>query len=93
QLPEAPTYKELGFEAVSRPLWFGLVAPAGTPAAVVSRLNEVALQAMRTPGFQRKAQAVAATIAPSSPEEFRQQIRNWLEDFRKTVQVAHIVAQ
>jgi tripartite-type tricarboxylate transporter receptor subunit TctC len=93
QLPDVPTFKELGFDAVSRPLWFGLVAPAATPPAVVARLNEVALQAMRTPSFQRKAQMVGATIMPSSPEEFRQRIQNWLEDFRKTVQVAHIVAQ
>jgi len=93
QLPDVPTFKELGFEPVSRPLWFGLVAPAGTPQPVIAQLNEVALQAMRTPAFQQKAQAVAATCTPGTPEAFQQQIRQWLDEFRKTVQVAGIAVE
>jgi len=86
-----PTFKELGFEAVSQPLWFGLVAPAGTPVEVIKQLNEAAQQAMRTPAFQQKIEAVAGTYLPSTPEQFRTLIAQWLDQFRKTVQIAHIV--
>lgn len=91
QLPDVPTFKELGFEAVSQPLWFGLVAPAGTPVEVIKQLNEVAQQAMRMPAFQQKIEAVAGTYLPSTPEQFRTLIAQWLDQFRKTVQIAHIV--
>jgi tripartite-type tricarboxylate transporter receptor subunit TctC len=93
QLPDVPTFKELGFEPVSRPLWFGLVAPAGTPREVVGKLNDVAQQAMRTRAFQQKVEAVSAAYTPSTPDEFSQQIRQWLDEFRQTAQVARISAE
>lgn len=93
QLPNVPTYKELGFEAVSQPLWFGLVGPAGMPKDLVKRLNEVAHQAMKTPTFQQKAAMAASTIAPSTPEEFQAIVKRWLEQFKTTVQVARIVPE
>lgn len=90
QLPDVPTLKELGFEPVSRPLWFGLVAPAGTPRDIVRRLNEVALQAMKTPAFLQKAEVVAATPIPGSPEQLQALIQQWLEQFRHAVKTANI---
>lgn len=93
QLPDVPTFKELGFEAVSQPLWFGLVAPAGTPADVVKKLNEVARQAMATPVFQQKIEAVAGSYTPSSPEQFAAQIQVWLEQFKATVRDARITLE
>lgn len=92
QIPDVPTFKELGFEPVSQPLWFGLVAPAGTPPEIVKQLHEAAHQAMRTPAFQQKIEAVAGTYTPSTPEQFQKLIQHWLEQFRKTVQVAQITA-
>jgi tripartite-type tricarboxylate transporter receptor subunit TctC len=93
QLPEVPTFKELGFEAVSQPLWFGLVAPAKTPPEIVAKLNEVARRAMGTPAFQQKVEAVAGTWTPSSPEQFQAQIQRWLEQFRVTVRDAGITLE
>lgn len=90
QLPDVPTFKELGFGTISQPLWFGLVAPAATPRDVVKRLNEATLQAIRTPSFIQKTEAVAGTCTPSSPEQFQALIAQWLESFKKTVQVANI---
>jgi tripartite-type tricarboxylate transporter receptor subunit TctC len=93
QLPSAPTFKELGFEAVSQPLWFGLVGPAGLPRDVLKRLNEVAHQAIRTPSFAQKAAQAGASLAPGTPEEFQALVRRWLEQFRATVQMANIVLE
>jgi len=93
QLPAVPTYAELGFEAVSQPLWFGLVGPAGLPRDIVKRLNETAHQALRSAGFQHKATLAATTVAPSTPEAFQALVRRWLEQFKATVQAAHIVLE
>ena len=90
QLMDVPVLKELGFEPVSYPLWFGLAAPAGTPTDVVLKLNEAAKEAMRRPGFQQRVQDGAATYSPSSPEQFKEQIEQWLERFRAIVDLAGI---
>jgi tripartite-type tricarboxylate transporter receptor subunit TctC len=90
QLPGVPSLKEHGFEAVSYPLWFGLVAPASTPAEVVQRLNTLAHEAMRGPEFQRRVQEGGATYAPSTPEQFQQLIQQWLGRFKAIVEQAGI---
>jgi tripartite-type tricarboxylate transporter receptor subunit TctC len=90
QLPQVPVYAELGFAPVSFPLWFGLVAPHGTPDAIVMQLNEVAHQAMRAEAFQRRVDAGGATYAPSTPSQFREQIQQWAERFRSIVEMAGI---
>lgn len=90
QLPDVPVFAELGYQEVSYPLWFGLVAPAGTPRDLVLRLNEMAHAGMRTPGFQQRVEDGAATYAPSTPEEFARQIAQWLGRFRSIVQAAGI---
>ena len=93
QLPNAPTFKELGYEAVSQPLWFGLVGPAGLPREVVKRLGEATHQVLKSALFQQKAAAVATTVAPSTPEEFQALVKRWLEQFKATVQSARIVLE
>lgn len=93
QLPKVPTFKELGYEAVSQPLWFGLVGPAGMPKDLVKRLNEVAHQAMKSASFQQKAAMAATTVSPSSPEEFQALVGRWLAQFKSTVATAKIVLE
>lgn len=90
QLPGVPVFGELGFETVSYPLWFGLVAPAGTPRDIIARLNEVAHEAMRTPAFQQRIQVGGATYAPSTPEQFQSQISQWLSRFKNIVETTGI---
>jgi tripartite-type tricarboxylate transporter receptor subunit TctC len=89
-LPDVQTFAEQGFEAVSHPLWFGLVAPAGTPDELIKQLHEIANASMRTAAFQQRVEAGAATYSPSSPEQFRVEIQRWLTRFKKVVEEAHI---
>lgn len=93
QLPDVKTLNELGHDSVSYPLWFGLVAPAGTSADIVNLLNNAAHKAMQTPAFQERVDKGAATYAPSTPEQFRVLIAEWLARFRKTVEVAKITLE
>ncbi|MDX3904864.1 MAG: tripartite tricarboxylate transporter substrate binding protein [Pigmentiphaga sp.] len=48
-LPQVPTFRELGYDKVQVDVWYGLLAPAGTPAAVVDRLNQQVNEALKAP--------------------------------------------
>ncbi|MDP3699482.1 MAG: tripartite tricarboxylate transporter substrate binding protein [Hylemonella sp.] len=70
-LPDLPTIEEAaglkGFEASS---WFGLLAPAGTPADVVNRIQQETAKALGTPAIKEKLQAQGAIPGGMSPQEF-----------------------
>ncbi|OVZ64266.1 ABC transporter substrate-binding protein [Pigmentiphaga sp. NML080357] len=92
-LPEVPTYAELGFPEMGTGGWFGLVAPAGTPADVVTRLNQAVRKAMQNADFQKKAEDVGGTLVPTTPEEFARQIDQALDRYAKVAKAANIQAQ
>jgi|SRR6185369_17605097 len=68
--PSIPAISELGYPAYDVALWYGLVAPANTPAAVVNRLNTALREAVADPGFRAKMAASDAEILVRSPQEF-----------------------
>lgn len=53
-LPDVPTMGELGFPNINPTLWYGYVAPAGTPPAIVSKLADAITRAVRDPAFQTR---------------------------------------
>jgi tripartite-type tricarboxylate transporter receptor subunit TctC len=69
-LPEVPTFAELGYPKISVSLWYGLLAPAGTPRAVVDRLNRETLKALQTAEVRDRLRAQGAEPMPGSPEAF-----------------------
>lgn len=89
-LPDVPTYAESGYPEVSAPLWFGLVAPAGTPRNIVQKLNQAAHQAIATPAFQARVRAVSATSTANKPEEFAQQVHTLFEKYKDVARKAQI---
>ena len=54
ELPDVPTFAELGYPAVDANTWFGVVAPAGTPAAVVERLNKEINEILKEPEAKKR---------------------------------------
>lgn len=69
--PQIPTVSESGLPGYEMGSWFGLVAPAGTPAAVVGRLQQATAKALRLPDVKEKLTAQGAEPIGSTPEEFR----------------------
>ena len=63
-----PTYAELGFVALNDPSWFGLVAPAGTPAAAINRVRDAAAAALKDPAVIQKINDLGAVIVPESKQ-------------------------
>jgi tripartite-type tricarboxylate transporter receptor subunit TctC len=69
-LPQVPTLKEAGFPNAEASAWFGVVAPAKTPAAVVAELNKAINGALQKPELVEKLRNIGAQPMPGSPEDF-----------------------
>jgi tripartite-type tricarboxylate transporter receptor subunit TctC len=59
QMPEVPTLDELGYQGMEDYTWVGLFAPAGTPQAIVQRLNEIVLNAVHAPDLKERLDGLA----------------------------------
>jgi tripartite-type tricarboxylate transporter receptor subunit TctC len=69
-LPTVPTLAELGYPNVELETWFGLVAPAATPDAIIHRLNEQFTEAAQTPEIVRAMADRGVNIVTTTPEKF-----------------------
>ena len=73
-LPDVPTFKESGLDYRTG-TWFGLLAPAGTPSAVIGKLHTAAVAVLQDQGVRAKIVEQGADVVANSPEEFRAFIR------------------
>jgi tripartite-type tricarboxylate transporter receptor subunit TctC len=87
-MPEVPTMKEAGIEGVEVPLWFGLLAPAATPRAVVQTLASGVARAARSPDLRQKLIDQGADPVGNSPEEFERQLRDEVARWHEVVKVS-----
>jgi tripartite-type tricarboxylate transporter receptor subunit TctC len=69
-LPDVPTFAELGFPKVAVSLWYGLLAPAGTPRPIIERLNREVAKILETPEIGERLRAQGAEPMPGTPEAF-----------------------
>lgn len=69
-VPDVPTVAELGYPNFESSQWFGLIVPAKTPPAAVTRLNEEALKALASLAVQRRLEEDSSTVAGVGPKEF-----------------------
>jgi len=68
--PDLPTLAESGFPGFDTSLWFGLLAPAGTPQDVIGRVHAEALRALKLPDVVERIASQGADIVGNSPAEF-----------------------
>ncbi|AOY96614.1 MFS transporter [Cupriavidus sp. USMAA2-4] len=82
-LPEVPTVAESGYPGFDVQSWFSLAAPAGTPRAVIDKLNAVLNKTLGAPDVRQRLQDLAATPEPGTPEQARAfaaaEIKRWRE--------------
>ena len=90
-LPGAQTALEAGYPELADVLeWYGIAAPAGTPKAVIAKLNAAILRALDSPDLLKRMGGLGQTVAGSSVEEFAQQIRTDYVRWGKVVKTAGI---
>jgi tripartite-type tricarboxylate transporter receptor subunit TctC len=92
-LPDVPTMAEAGYPGVELEIWQGIVAPAGTPAAVVRKLNAEFVKAAKAPDVVSKVAAQAVEMTTSTPEEFAKLIASDIDRLGKVIREAGIKAQ
>ncbi len=89
-LPDVATTAELGLPQIEAENWYGLVAPAATPPAIVAKLHDAAVQAMRDPGVKEKLALQGAILVGDTPEEFAAYIRSEIDKWGAVVKAAGI---
>ena len=86
QLPEVPTMKEAGVDGVEVSVWYGVLAPAATPRAIVDKVAEGIIRATHDPDTRRRLVEQGATPVGNTPEEFgkmlREEVARWAEVVR-----------
>ncbi len=87
-LPDVPTFGEAGISGIDTPLWFGLMAPAGTPEAIVNRLNRETVQILSLPDVQSQLKAQGAEPTPGSREQLSTAIVDGLARWARVVKLA-----
>jgi tripartite-type tricarboxylate transporter receptor subunit TctC len=84
-LPAVPTLAEAGVPGIDLGIWFGLMAPVGTPGVVVDRLNREILKALADPQVQQQFLALGIESMTSTPGEMGAQIRRELLEYGELV--------
>jgi len=92
-VPNIPTLAESGLPDYEATGWTGIVAPAGTPPAVITKLNASIVQAIKSPDIQQAFAKQAAEPVGSTPEEFAAFIRKETDKWGKTIRAAGISAE
>lgn len=92
--PDVPTLAESGLPGFDVESWFGLVAPAGTPAPVIARLNEALNQALASPALKESYQQSGfyAPATPNTPQTFAKKIDSEISKWGAVVKRADIKA-
>jgi tripartite-type tricarboxylate transporter receptor subunit TctC len=75
KMPDVPTFAEAGLPDYSFISWYGLVAPAGTPAEIVETLNKAAIEASKTADVQKALEAQGVEANEGTPAQFAEQIQ------------------
>ena len=82
-LKDVPTLAEVGYPQLNQAVWYGLVAPAGTPKAIIAKLNAAAAAALKDPLVVKVLEEQGSSPSGNSPEEFAKEIKaqnDWAKD-------------
>ena len=91
-LPELPTVAEAGVPGYEASGWFGVLVPAGTPAAIVERLNSAMLKGLAAPDARQRLSAFGGDVAVGSPEQFAAHIRTEAAKWGKLIKAIGLKA-
>jgi tripartite-type tricarboxylate transporter receptor subunit TctC len=86
--PDIPTTAELGLPQVEAENWYGMVAPAATPVAIITKLNATVAEALKSPDVKEKLSVLGAVLVGNSSEEFAAYLRTETEKWAKVVKAS-----
>jgi tripartite-type tricarboxylate transporter receptor subunit TctC len=91
--PKVPTFTQAGLPGFDVGLWFGLLAPGGTPKAIVDRMNSEVGKILAMADFREKVAAQGLEVFVSSPEQYGDLLKSEYEKFGRIVKAAGITPE
>jgi len=88
--PDIPTFNELGMPDLEVPVWSAFFAPAGTPAAVIERLNKATLRAIQDPEIRTRFAAMGLQPEGGTPQELAQTVARDIKKWSAVAKAANI---
>ena len=92
-IPDVPTIDESGLKGYESGSWYGLMAPAGTPRAIIDRLNAESVKILKSPEMTNRFNIEGAYAVANTPEQFSELIRREIAMWAKVVKSAGIQPQ
>ena len=93
QLPNVPTFKEVGMEPVNRMAYYGIYGPKGLPRDIVDKVNAGVRKALEDPAVKKRIEDTGSIIIGNTPEQFAAQIKAEYEVYKKVVASAGLVLE
>ena len=90
QLPNVPTFAELGLKSYEADTWFGLVGPANMPKDIVKKIYEASIQALKDPDTVKKLEENGAFVIGNTPEQFSDQVKREVAKWKRVVDAKKI---
>ena len=92
-LPDVPTTEEAGFKGSAYNFWVGMLAPAGTPPAIIAKLNAEVKAALDSPAVKERLASLGADASPTTPADFDKMIARELKENAELAKQAGIKPQ
>ena len=90
ELPNVPTFKEVGLEPVNRLAYYGIVGPKGLPKDVVDKIHDARRKALQDPAVRKRIEDTGSIIIGNTPEQFADQIKAEFDVYKKVVESAKL---
>jgi len=90
QLPNVPTFKEVGLEPVNRMAFYGIYGPKGMSKDVVDKINAAVRKVLEDPAVKKRIEDTGSFVVGNTPEQFAAQIKSEYEVYKKVVDTANL---
>ncbi|MBI3533286.1 MAG: ABC transporter substrate-binding protein [Curvibacter sp. PD_MW3] len=90
QLPNVPTFKEVGLEPVNRMAYYGIYGPKGMPKDIVDKINAATRKALEDPAVRKRIEDTGSIIVANTPQQFADQIKAEYTVYKKVVETAKL---
>jgi tripartite-type tricarboxylate transporter receptor subunit TctC len=84
-LPNVPTFKEVGLEAVNRMAYYGIYGPKGLPKEVIEKISSAVKKTLEDPAVKQRIEGTGSLIVANTPEQFAAQIAAEFDVYKKVV--------
>lgn len=91
--PDVPTLNELGYPGIEASSWYGLFAPAGTPPAIVARINTEMVKLAQDPEYKQQLNKYGQEAMASTPDELKRYVKAEFDTWARVIKTANIKAE